>query len=437
VLSPDYILHILKTECGYHDGDSIVVGVSGGADSVALLHLLHAAKAPVAAAHVNYGFRGEESDGDEKFVSELCAKLGVPLYTRRTNGEELQTLSNNLQDSARIFRINFMHEICDKESVSFVAFAHHSDDQLETVLMNLMRGSGLRGVAGMRKRSGRIIRPLLKINRAEIEVYLNLSGCNWRNDSTNDGNDYLRNRIRHQVAPAIRMVDERHGKGIHNTLEQLLAQQQLLDQLVQTVFDEAVQIHFGYQTISKKVLERFPQPYLVLNQLLHINEHAHRFTEQSYASFTGGQVGKRIEEHGLHVYNDRDHIALVYDIDSGDYPITIFAGSDHHEWRCESVPVDDTFNFSGTEAVVDPALSGPELIVRQWKPGDKMQPYGFTGTKKVSDILTEMKLPSYLKENYPVVTSNDEIVWIPGYRIADKYKVTPETKTALHIKWNR
>jgi tRNA(Ile)-lysidine synthase len=437
VLSPEYILNTLKTECGYRDGDSILVGVSGGADSVALLHLIHAAGIPCAAAHVNYGLRGEESNGDEQFVSELCAKLCVPLYTRRTNREEQNNLSNNLQDAARAFRSKFFAEIRQKESMPWTAVAHNAGDQLETMLINVMRGSGLRGISGMRFTNGKLIRPLLKTTRTEIESYLNAASQKWRDDSSNAGDDYLRNRIRHHVVPAIQSVDEREGKGIIHTWQQLQEQQRLLDQLIEPLREEAMEEHYGYRTIRKSVLERFPQPHLLLNQFLYLSGNEFQFTEETYRAFVNGQAGKRIEERSLQLYNDRDQIAEVYDINPGDYPITIYSGSNHHEWWCETIAVNDPTKYSGQDAVVDPNATGPELLVRQWKAGDKMQPYGFNGTKKVSDILTEMKIPPYLKENYPIVTVNDEIVWIPGYRIAEKYKVTPETKTALHIKWHR
>jgi tRNA(Ile)-lysidine synthase len=437
VLTPDYILNILITECGFKEGESILVGVSGGADSVALLHLLHAAEIPVAAAHVNYGLRGEESDGDETFVRELCGKLNVPLYTRTTNLEELKKEDNNLQCAARNFRNSFFSEIRTKESMSWSAVAHNSDDQTETVLINLIRGSSLRGLCGMRFQNGKILRPLLKVTREEIETYLNAHNYGWRNDSSNDTDAYLRNRIRHHVTPAIRNIDERNGKGLHHTLRHIQEQEQLLSQLTQNLIDDVVQDHYGYRTVNKSVLQRYASPHLVLNQLLYLSEHEHRFTTESYNAFIHGQAGKRIHEHRMQLYNERDHIAIVYDIDAVDYPLTISAGSEHHEWCCETIDVKDPSLFTGKDAVIDSTLSGPELLVRQWKAGDKMQPYGFNGTKKVSDILTEMKIPLYLKQNYPIVTVNEEIVWIPGYRIAEKYKVTPQTRTALHIKWNR
>lgn len=437
MLSPEYILNILRTECSYRDGDSILVGVSGGADSVALLHLLHAADVPVAAAHVNYGLRGEESDGDEQFVSELCAELKVPLYVRKTNREELNTLSGNLQDAARGFRSRFFAEIRTKESMTWSAVAHNSDDQLETVLINFMRGSALRGITGMRYQNGRLIRPLLKISRKEIEAYLNASSIRWRDDSSNASDIYLRNRVRHQLVPVLSEIDERKGKGIERTIENLSAQRELLGKLVLPWWNKASREGSGYTAFSKSVLAEFETPHLLLNYLLDFTGATQCFTSDSYHHFISSQTGKFLEFGASKIYNDREEIVVVSESAADAYPFKIFPGADLADWSCEMVSPDHPEQYQGCEALVNAEFIGEEMMVRAWNDGDKIFPLGFSGTKKVSDVLTEMKVPSYLKENYPVVTHNDEIVWIPGYRIADKYKVTDKTKTALHIKWKR
>jgi len=437
VLSPEHILNILKTECGYRDGDTIVAGVSGGADSVALLHLIHAAGIPCAAAHVNYGLRGEESDGDEQLVSELCAKLKVPLYTRKTDRDGLNRLSNNLQDAARKFRRDFFNEIRLKESVSWTALAHNSGDQVETVLMNFMRGSGLRGVAGMRYANGKWVRPLLYTTRDEIVGYLNEQRVGWREDSSNETDDYLRNRIRHHLIPSLNELDERKGKGMLKTIRNLGSSRELLAGLVLPLWKKASREGAGYTVISKSALSGVPVPHLLLNYMLDLSGATQEFTADSYAKFIGGQTGKFIENGSIRIFNDRDEIAVVYESAPGAYPIRLHPGADLKDWTCELVRGENPENFSGCEALLDSALTGKDLLVRVWNDGDKMQPFGFDGTKKVSDILTEMKVPLYLKENYPVVTFDEEIAWIPGYRIAEKFKVTDQTKTALHIKWNR
>lgn len=436
MLTPEKILNILKENCGYREGESVVLGVSGGTDSVALLHLLYAGGVPVAVAHVNYGLRGEESDGDEEFVSTLCGKMKVPLYVRRTNRAELETISNNLQDAARIFRQSFFNEVCVKESVNWVAIAHHADDQAETVLMNFMRGSGLRGLSGMHYVNNRIIRPLLEVTRDQIEKYLRSNAIQWRDDSSNQSDDYLRNRVRHHVIPAIRSVDNRAGKGMLRTISQCSESNELLVHLAEPWRKKVCRTENGLTRINKETLSEFTLPHLLLNYCLDAEGIQDRFTAASYRDFAASQPGKRLPGNAA-IMNDRDDIIILHRSAESIAPLSISPGTKLAEWSCELIPPNDPALFTANEALLDHDLLKSELWIRSWTEGDRIQPIGFNGTKKVSDILTEMKIPNYLRQNYPVVTIGDEIIWIPGYRIAEKFKVTDQTKTALHIKWNR
>jgi tRNA(Ile)-lysidine synthase len=437
VLSPDYILNILKTECGYNDDDSILVGVSGGADSVALLHLLHAAKVPVAAAHVNYGLRGEESDGDEQFVSELCGKLNVPLYTRRVNKERMESVTNNLQAGARHFRYEFFKEIVRKESMSWIAVAHNSDDQLETVLINFLRGSGITGLSGMKSLNRNIIRPLLHISRTQIELYCSAHGILWRNDSSNETDDYLRNRVRHHVIPPMKNVDERDSIGWKKSIENLQVSSSLIESLMKPWVERATIPHVHAVHFDKKVLSEFPVPHLLLNYLLDQDGIGVNFTEEQFERMMKQQPGRNYVFSGLRLVVDRDVLILHGDHPEPWYPFALLPGNKHEGWSCTRVTPASPEKFCGFEALINSDLINDNLVVRKWEIADKIQPFGFNGTKNVSDVLTEMKLPLNEKERFPVVTYEKDIVWIPGYRIAEKYKVTPETKTALHIKWNR
>lgn len=440
MLSPAYILGILKTECSYQDGDSVLVGVSGGADSVALLHLLHAAQVPVAAAHVNYGLRGEESDGDELFVAELCARLNVPLYVRKTNREELNALHNNLQAAARRFRFSFFDEVVRKEAMRFVALAHHSDDQLETFLINFLRGSGVAGLSGMDHidpYDHQTIRPLLDVNREEIENYLHGIKAGWRDDSSNATGDYLRNRIRHSVIPAIKAVDERHSKGWKNSLMQLKNAEALTSGIITSLMRTDSSRDGLSVRITKAEVLAYTNAHLIFNSILHHFGFGLNFTEESFEEFTALQTGRKFFSGDMQLVVDREEWIIAENSTARKSGFTLSPGEEIYGWQCNEITVDDARNYSGFEAVVNTSGLRSVLAVRVWKEGDSMQPFGFSGTKKVSDILTEIKVPSDEKTYYPLLTINGEVAWIPGYRIAEKYKVTDQNKTALHIKWNR
>lgn len=436
-MSPEYILNILKTECGYRDGDSILVGVSGGADSVALLHLIHAAGISCAAAHVNYGLRGEESDGDEQFVSELCAKLNVPLYTRRTDKEELISLDSNLQNAARLFRFRFFQEIVSKESMNGTALAHHKDDQLETILMNFMRGAGLDGLCGMKPKHQNTIRPLLKVDRAAIEIYLQNVNLSWRNDSSNASSFYTRNKLRNEILPLLKELHGENSSGWETTVNQLHDSKALLTGLMRDWSERVVYTHVHAIHFRKKELLQFSDPRLLLKQLLHQEGFEWDFSEEQFNKLMSQQPGKRHIQYGLQLLSDRDDLILTGIYNPAFSEFELSQSIDHPEWSCTEVAPVKPEQYKGFEALVScDSLTAP-LMVRVWKEGDRIAPLGMTGTRKVSDVLTELKIPYNEKSNYPVITCKDEIAWIPGYRIAEKYKVTPETKTALHIKWNR
>lgn len=440
MLTAESILKILKEECNYHDGDSIVVGVSGGADSVALLHLLHAAKIPVAAAHVNYGLRGEESDGDEQFVSKLCGKWNVPLYVRRTNRDELNTISNNLQNSARIFRYGFFREIVTKESIDFTAVAHHQDDQLETVMMNFLRGSGLSGMIGMDVFEDSVIpivRPLLHTKRATIEQYLRENNLAWRDDSSNFTDLYLRNRLRTEVIPGIHAVDERDSKGWNISLQQMKNANTLLYALAKPFLEYTMTSKGMVCKVNKQKVQVFAHPHVLFNWILHLRDFQLQFSELDFEDFLQQQPGKKYFSRKGQFVIDREYWLFSDHIPAGSKEFMLEPGLEMNGWSCFEIIAEQPEQYSGHEALIDRKLVSEKLTVRNWNAGDKIRPLGFSGTRKVSDVLTEMKIPSDEKPNYPVLTCNDEIVWIPGYRIAEKFKVTDTSKPALHIRWNR
>ena len=189
--------------------------------------------------------------------------------------------------------------------------------------------------------------------------------------------------------------------------------------------------------VSKEKVLAFNHPRRLFNWILHQREFQLQFTEEEFADFVQQQPGKKYFSNGASLVVDREHWLFYERSILRRNELTIEPGFDDGEWKCTAIVPQSPQNYSGDEALVDLGADEQQLLVRPWKAGDKIRPLGFDGTKKVSDVLTEMKVPSDEKSNYPVVTFHDNIVWIPGYRIAESYKVTDKTKTALHIQWNR
>lgn len=422
--------------CGYKAGQNILAACSGGADSVALVHALHECGIPFSVAHVNYNLRGEESTGDEKYVSELCAQLQVPLYIKQTSRIALDSVSQNLQNAARIIRYEFFQNIVETEQITFIATAHHSDDQLETVLMNFMRGSGINGLSGMKFHDGKIIRPLLNSSSSDLRNYLQEKKVHWREDSSNNTDDYLRNRIRRHLVPALKACDERNGEGWRNTIAKLVDSEKLLESLtthyaVHIVSSQADGIHF-----KKSALVNSPEPQLLFNHLLRVHEFEKNFNEQEFESLLQIQSGKQFHSNGKVLHIDRDEFILTPAEELRPEPFSLQPDCIlENGWSCTRVVGADPRNYQQYEALINISATNGDLIVRVWEIGDKFIPLGFRGTKKISDVLNEIQVPSHLRKNHPVVVFNNEIVWVPGYRIAEKFKVTEESASALHIKW--
>jgi tRNA(Ile)-lysidine synthase len=430
------IITTLYDDCGFRKGDSILVACSGGADSVALLMALHESGIPIAAAHVNYHLRGQESDNDEAYVASLCSTLQIPLYIRNSSAEELESVSANLQNAARKIRYDFFHSVCGAEQISLIAVAHHSDDQLETVLMNFLRGAGVNGLSGMKFRDGKIIRPLLGETKESLEEYLKSRNVSWRDDSSNATDDYLRNRIRHHLIPVIKQFDERQGSGWVKSVQNMNETSLLIEELCRIHSEQIVHPHKDGIHFRKAALKHAPSPHLLLNYLLREEGFEHHFSLSDFELLLSAQPGKKIESNGMTLFVDREDFVLTAITNSfSEIRLSPELG-ELHGWSCRFISGEDPAKFIGKEALLNVDLSTGELLARPWEEGDHMIPYGFHGTKKVSDILNEIKVPVHLKKQYPVVVFNNEVVWIPGYRIADKFKITDINSKAVHLKWN-
>ena len=422
--------------CGYEAGQNILAACSGGADSVALVHALHECGIPFSVAHVNYNLRGEESKGDEKYISELCARLQVPLYIKQTSRTEIDSVSQNLQNAARILRYNFFQSIADAEQITFIATAHHTDDQLETVLMNFLRGTGINGLSGMKFKDGKIIRPLLNLSSADLRNYLQEKNVEWREDSSNNTDDYLRNRIRRHLVPALNACDDRNGEGWRKTINNLVDSDQLLASLIEQHADQIVSIHADGIHFKKSELVNSPEPRLLFNYFLRTQEFEKYFDEEEFESLLRLQSGKQFHSNGKVLHVDREEFILIRAEELRPEPFTLQPDCMlENGWSCKRISGADPRIFQKYEALININANSGDLVVRVWEIGDKFIPLGFSGTKKVSDILNEIGVPSHLRKNHPVVVFNNEIVWVPGYRIAEKFKVTGENSSALHLKW--
>ena len=409
--------------------DLYIVALSGGADSVALLLLLDEMGYKVHALHCNFHLRGEESDRDERFCDDLCLKKNIPFH--RIHFDTLmyaETHKMSVEMAARELRYRYFEQLRKDIGAEAICVAHHQDDTVETVLLNLVRGTGLRGLTGIQPRNGAILRPLLCVTRTEIEAYLATKQQDYVTDSTNLETDFVRNKIRLQVVPLLRQLNPAVSENIVRTAEHLTEAQKVLDAVVDTykgsnqldlcalqqvgsaeyiVFEWLKQYGFNgsqvQQVISAETGSIFSSPtgYEVLK------DRGRLLVEPTIMAFTP----IRIPEEGTYVLPDDRRLNVRRS--------NPFVSKDSHE------------------ATLDARQVRFPLTVRRVEEGDWMIPYGMTGRKLLSDLMTDLKMSLFdRRRQLVVVDAQGAVVWAIGLRTDHRCRVTDATQEVIAIKIN-
>ena len=430
-------------------GARVLVGVSGGVDSVVLLYLLKKLDFEPIAAHVNYQLRGEDADGDEAFVRAFCERLGVPV---RIEAVETAALADergqSIQEVARDLRYDFFARRAEAEGVRSVAVAHHRDDQAETVLLHLLRGAGPEGLAGMpvqrpltAESDARLVRPLLDERRAEIEAYARAEGLSWREDESNRNLAYRRNALRQAVLP---LLEDYFGEAAIDNIARSAA---LVREYVEDTFKKALETHFAGAALpdgrrldldALAALAPVWRRRLVLEGLKRwlpeVERHA--ALAEEIEALVDAQPGRRVVLKGGLVWRERTSLFFERSADTerrseGAISIHLDQTVDLEQGTLQVERLDERPERLDAGAplavVVDAdALTFP-LTARRWQPGDRVRPLGMTGTKKVSDVLTDAKVPPHRRAGAWVLLSGDQIVWVVGLCLAHAVRVRPET----------
>lgn len=436
----------IAKDCQVERPAKILVAVSGGMDSVVLLHLIRHAGFPCAVAHCNFSLRGSDSDADEAFTSELASAEHLPFFVTRfdtTAFAKLQGIS--LQMAARELRYRWFEEIRANKGYDLVATAHHLDDQIETFFINLLRGTGIAGLHGISPRQGNLIRPLLFARREEIESFVRLHGLNFRHDHSNDKLTYQRNQIRHKLIPVIRELQPGYADSITGTIRKLRASETLAREYIEQIRKDL--IHYDNDRILIH-LGRF-KSYLLNPEIAWEILRPFGFHEQvveDLLSHLNDTSGKQFISEQYRLIKDRDYLILVKHvaepqpagrfINPSEEEISLSA-SERLAFNSFEKPADFRIPADDCIATLDAGKITFPLHVRRWAPGDRFVPLGMSRKKKVSDLLTDLKIPRDRKEQVQVLTSGEEIVWVIGYRISHHFRVTTRTKHILQIKYVR
>lgn len=438
-------------------GDCVIAGVSGGADSVCMLLILHEISESmgfsVRAVHLNHMIRGAEADRDEAFVAELCDRINVPLKSFRRNVPEIAAEEGlSSEEAGRKIRYQLFEEAADDAQKEFkrvrIAVAHNRDDLAETVIFNMARGSSLKGLTGIRPVRDDIIRPILFAGRKEIEEYLAEKGESFCTDSTNLGDDYSRNRIRHVIIPALK---ELNAGAVDHIFDMAMDASDIYDGIDEraAAFLESCEIRKGES--GENILIRIPA-----TRLIQLGK-----TERSEAVLAAMAMiaGRRKDITRKHIEAVIDiaegssgrSVSLPYEMSAEKHNDTLFigllsrdgtftAGMEYGiEGRFVTDIVDDldfsVFSKNMYTEIIDCDKIIGTLRIRKPNDTDTIVINSSGGRKKLSKLFTDMKVDRLLRDSYPVVADDSDVVWLPGLRLSEKYKLTPDSSRGLRMQY--
>ena len=437
-----FLAYIAEKEL-FSENDKILLAVSGGIDSVVMLRLFAEAKLPFAVAHCNFGLRAEESDADEKFVRKLARKANAPCYVRHFETEQFaEDHKLSIQMAARELRYNWFEELAVSEGYAYIALAHQQNDLLETMLLNLTRGTGIAGLHGIAPKRGKFIRPLLFADKDEIFEFVTAKQIIWREDSSNASTKYARNKIRHELIPPLQELNPNLTQTIRQTAEKIGAVERFFYAAVSELREKALHPEGADWLVAMEPVMASSEPPLFLSELLSPWGFSYvqaREVVQVYQQ--EGTVSGKVFDSPTHRLNIDRRQLLISPKDLQEYQSLEFGEEDSPvEYGKISLEL-DTKEAEGYPIKADPMLAALDkdklsfpLKIRKWKPGDWFCPLGMNKKKKLSDFMIDQKIPLNLKERVLVVCSGDSIAWILGYRIDDRFKLTDKSREVLEIK---
>ncbi len=422
-MQKDFIQFIRKNNLCEQD-QPVFVAVSGGIDSMVLLHLFKSTGHNITAVHMNFGLRGAESDEDETFVKTRCSQWAIGFLAKRVMTKNYATDRGiSVQMAARDLRYEWFAELMKSTPGSVVATAHHVNDSGETMLLNIVRGTGIDGLTGIPIQNHGIIRPLAFASRDEINQYAAKHDITWREDESNLDDHYQRNFVRHKVMNVLKEINPSLDETMSKNFSRLGAERELMERSVAALKQNFYLDKENNIRIPKKELEGFIHKSGVLLRM--IEQFGFNFsTAESIVAAMNGQPGK--------MFFSNTHVLAV---DREDLIIRSFQKSgidiEIHE------TIDTSFTNDPDVAYLDADKVQHPLEIRKWREGDSFQPLGMKGKKKVSDYLIDSKVSVIDKENVMVLTSNEQIIWLVGMRIDDRYKITTDTRRVLVVKTKR
>ena len=423
--------------------DKLLIAVSGGVDSIVLAHSLYQLGYYVGLAHCNFQLRGEESEKDAAFVKVFAGKLAVPFYSKRFDVTRNQNVSGgSIQMVARELRYNWFEKIRSENNFDFILTAHHQNDGLETVLLNLVRGTGLAGFHGILPKSRRIARPLLFASKEMIESFAKESRLEWREDISNESNKYKRNLIRNKVVPILKDINPSVEKTFQNSADQIILTVQFLSNQIDLILPDLFFEENGYTKFDIKVITQHRDGLFLLNSIL--KEFGFSFLDTKNIFQSANSVpGKLFFSPSHRLLKDRDFWIIDTLLKTESVSIIINSG-------CSRINLSENFYLdietkkggfkdlnllkSKNTMILDFEKIEFPIKVRNWEQGDQFSPLGMKGSKLVSDHLTDLKFNLFEKERILLLEIKGKIAGILPDRPSNDFSVTTQTETLFIIR---
>ncbi|MFK8059035.1 MAG: tRNA lysidine(34) synthetase TilS [Polaribacter sp.] len=436
----EFFLKHINANLPFLKDKKLLIAISGGLDSVVLTHLLSILNFDISLAHCNFNLRGKESDLDEEFVKKLAKSLKINVFTTHFNTQKFaKENKQSTQIAARNLRYSWFDELIKKHQFDYLLTAHHADDNLETFLINLTRGTGLEGLNGIPQINGNIVRPLLKFSREEILKYASENKIDWREDKSNASTKYIRNKIRHQIVPVLKEINPSLLETFAKTTEYLQESQQIIKDRIEDISSEVLTSFDGFHNdhlikIDILKVNQFSNPKAYLHQLLK----AYHFTEfNDVYNLLSAQSGKQLFSKTHTLLKDRNSLILSKNVlKHTDKEFFIVENqteiTEPIQLKLDVVSEKSTKNKQ-TIYVDKDQLIFP-LKLRKWQNGDYFYPTGMKGKKKLSKYFKDEKFSLLQKQNTWLLCNNDDaIVWIISCRQDNRFLVEEKSTSILRI----
>ena len=430
--------HHLHQNFPFLEDGKLLIAVSGGIDSVVLVHLCHQLNLNFSLCHCNFNLRGHESDDDEAYVKNLAKNLQIPVYTTSFETEKYAKENKvSIQVAARDLRYAWFYELLENKHYDYVLTAHNTNDNLETFIINLTRGSGLEGFTGIPPINNKAVRPLLAFSRDDITLFAIKNEIVWREDKSNARIKYIRNKVRHKVIPTLQEINPHVLESFQNTLEYLNESQSIISDATKNISEKVVKYENDLLKLNCKKLTELSNKKAYLYQLLH----TYGFTAwNDVVDLISGQAGKQVFSKTHRLLKDRNFLILTTNTknitEKGPFLIKETSTEISHPINLTIQETSDGIPENKHQIIINKDLVSYPLSLEKWHHGDAIYPIGMTGSKKISQLFKDKKLSLLDKEKiWLLCDAKDTIIWVIGLRQDRRFTVNKTTKNRLKISF--